>query len=489
VTSYLTNASSTAIPITPVAAEGFKTWLTGQPARLQAWVKSTDFDGAAGSVSLVTGKSGALDRVLLGIGAPRRPGASVFDLGAGEAPSNLTWRYAGLPSRLPPGTYRIDAKLSPEEATKAALGWALACYAFTRYRKKKQPSFPKLVWPQGCDTAHVERAAAAITMARDLITTPAADMGPAELADAAAAVAKTYKAKLRVVVGDDLLKQNYPAIHAVGRASARPPRLIDMTWGDAKAPKVTLVGKGVCFDTGGYDLKPSSGMKLMKKDMAGAAQALALGRMIMAAGLPVRLRVLMPAVENMVDGNALRPLDIIATRKGISVEIGNTDAEGRLILCDALADAVEEKPALLFDFATLTGAARTALGPELPALFSNNTQLAQDLMRHAAAAEDPLWPMPLWRPYRDKLAGTKIADINNISEGPFAGAITAALYLQEFVPAEVPWAHLDFFGWNDSSKPGRPEGGETQGIRAIFRLIEERFGEGQKTGGRQSRDR
>jgi leucyl aminopeptidase len=220
--------------------------------------------------------------------------------------------------------------------------------------------------------------------------------------------------------------------------------------------------------------------------MAGAAQALALGRMIMAAGLPVRLRVLMPAVENMVDGNALRPLDIIATRKGISVEIGNTDAEGRLILCDAIADAVEEQPALLFDFATLTGAARVALGPELPALFSNNEKLAQDLLRHAAVEEDPLWLLPLWRPYRDKLAGTKIADINNISEGPFAGAITAALYLQEFVPGDIPWAHIDFMGWNDSTKPGRPEGGETQGIRAIFRLLEERFSGGRKTGGVKS---
>ncbi len=480
-TSHLTKPSSTAIPITPVATDGFKTWLARQPARLRAWVGAAGFDGSAGSVSLVAGPSGELERVLLGIGVPPRPSASLFALGAGGTPSGLTWRYAGLPSKLPPGAYRIDAELEPAEATKAALGWALGCYAFTRYRSKKPAQFPKLVWPAECDTAEVERTAAAVFMARELITTPAADMGPAELAAAAGAVAKAHKAKLRLVVGDDLLKQNYPAIHAVGRASARPPRLIDITWGDPKAPKVTLVGKGVCFDTGGYDLKPSSGMKLMKKDMAGAAQALALGQMIMQADLPVRLRVLMPAVENMVDGNAIRPLDIIATRKGISVEIGNTDAEGRLILCDAIADAVEEQPALLFNFATLTGAARVALGPELPALFSNNEKLAQDLLRHAAVEEDPLWLLPLWRPYRDKLAGTKIADINNISEGPFAGAITAALYLQEFVPASIPWAHLDFMGWNDSTKPGRPEGGETQGIRAIFRLIEDRFGGGSKT--------
>jgi leucyl aminopeptidase len=476
VNTNFTKASSTAIPITPVSSDGLRSWLAKQPARLQAWVKSARFDGSAGSVSLVTGRSGALERVLLGTGAARPAVASVFAAGLGGAPSAVTWRYAGLPARLPLGTYRIDARLSADEATKAALGWALGCYAYTRYRKKA-PGFAKLVWPQGCDIAAVERTAAATSLARDLITTPASHMGPAELAVAAVTVAKTYRAKIRMVVGDDLLKQNYPAIHAVGRASAKAPRLIDITWGDAKAPKVTLIGKGVCFDTGGYDLKPSSGMKLMKKDMAGAAQALALGQMVMAANLPVRLRILMPAVENMVDGNAILPLDVIATRKGISVEIGNTDAEGRLILCDAIADAVAEEPAVMFDFATLTGAARTALGTEVPVLFSNDENLAQDLLRHGATAEDPMWPLPLWRPYRD-LLNSKTADINNISDGPYAGAITAALFLQEFVPANVPWAHLDFMGWTLSAKPGRPEGGEPQGMRAIFSLLEERFGKG-----------
>lgn len=474
VNSCFTKAARTAIPIMPVASDGFRSWLAAQPARLRAWVKSARFDGSAGSVSLMTGRSGELERVLLGIGEVRPAAASVFAAGMGGTPGTMTWRYAGLPARLPLGTYRIDGRLDPEEATKAAIGWALGCYAFTRYRKKP-PSFAKLVWPQGCDIAAVERTAAATVLARDLITTPAADMGPAELAAAAAAVAKTYRAKLRLVVGNDLLKQNYPAIHAVGRASARAPRLIDITWGAPKAPKVTLIGKGVCFDTGGYDLKTSAGMKLMKKDMAGAAQALALGQMVMAAKLPVRLRILMPAVENMVDGSAMRPLDVIATRKGISVEVGNTDAEGRLILCDAIADAVAEKPAVMFDFATLTGAARTALGTEVPVLFSNDQTLVQDLLRHGASAEDPLWPLPLWRPYRDMLK-SKTADINNISDGPYAGAITAALFLQEFVPAGVSWAHLDFMGWTLSSKPGRPEGGEPQGMRAIFSLLEERFG-------------
>ena len=467
-------AATAAIPITPVPAAGFRAWLAVQPARLQAWVKSARFDGSAGSLSLVTGRTGALERVLLGLGEDKPASASVFTAGLGGTSSDVTWRYAGLPTRLPLGTYRIDAKLSPAAATTAALGWALGCYAFTRYRKTK-PSFAKLVWPQGCDSAAVTRLAAATALARDLITTPASDMGPPELAAAAAVVAKAHGAKLRLVVGEDLIKQNYPAIHAVGRASERAPRLIDITWGDAKAPKVTLIGKGVCFDTGGYDIKPSSGMKLMKKDMAGAAQALALGQMVMDAKLPVRLRILLPAVENMIDGKAMRPLDIIATRKGISVEIGNTDAEGRLILCDAIADAVAEQPALMFDFATLTGAARTALGTDVPVLFSNNESLVLDLLRHGAAAEDPMWPLPLWRPYR-RMLDSKAAHINNISDGPYAGAITAALFLQEFVPASVPWAHLDFMGWNLSSKPGRPEGGEPQGMRAIFSLLQERFG-------------
>ena len=475
-TSYFSKANKTAIPITSVHSSGFRAWLAAQPVRLQAWVKTSRFDGSAGSVSLMSGRGGELERVLLGTGEDKPTVASVFAAGMGGVTSGLTWRYAGLPSRLPLGSYRIDDALDPEAATKAAIGWALGSYAFGRYRKKT-PSFAKLVWPQGCDMAAVERTVAATVLARDLITTPASDMGPGELATAAASVAKAYGAKLRLVVGEDLLKQNYPMIHAVGRASVRAPRLIDITWGDPKAPKVTLIGKGVCFDTGGYDLKPSSGMKLMKKDMAGAAQALALGQMVMDAKLPVRLRILMPAVENMVDGKAMRPLDIIATRKGISVEIGNTDAEGRLILCDAIADAVDEKPAVMFDFATLTGAARTALGTDVPVLFSNDEALVGDLMRHGALAEDPMWPLPLWRPYRAML-DSKAADINNISEGPYAGAITAALYLQEFVPAGVSWAHLDFMGWTLSAKPGRPEGGEPQGMRAIFSLLQERFGKG-----------
>jgi leucyl aminopeptidase len=288
-------------------------------------------------------------------------------------------------------------------------------------------------------------------------------------------VAKAAGAKCRVIVGDDLLAENFPTIHAVGRAAAQPPRLVDIVCGEPTAPKVTLVGKGVCFDTGGLDLKTASGMRLMKKDMAGAAIVLGLAQAIMDANLPVRLRVLLPLVENAVAGNAMHPMDIIRTRKGLTVEIGNTDAEGRLILCDALAEATTEKPALLIDMATLTGAARVALGPELAALFCNNEALSRGLLEAAQIEEDPMWRMPLWRPYR-KMIDSKIADLNNVSESPHAGAVTAALYLQEFVEPDIPWAHLDVMAWNPQSRPGRPEGAEATALRALYAHIAQRFG-------------
>jgi leucyl aminopeptidase len=332
-----------------------------------------------------------------------------------------------------------------------------------------------LVWPADADRGRVERLAAAVFLARDLANTPAGDLGPEELAGEAVGVAKAAGGRHRVIVGDDLLAENYPTIHAVGRASARLPRLVDIVWGDAAAPKVTLVGKGVCFDSGGLDLKTASGMRLMKKDMAGAAIVLGLAQAIMDAGLPVRLRVLLPCVENAVSGNAMRPLDIVRTRKGLTVEIGNTDAEGRLILCDALAEASTENPELLVDMATLTGAARVALGPELAALFCNDEELAQGLLEAAEAEEDPMWRMPLWRPYR-KMIDSKIADINNVSESPHAGAVIAALYLQEFVDPQIPWAHLDVMAWNPQSRPGRPEGAEATALRALYAHIAQRFG-------------
>jgi leucyl aminopeptidase len=376
---------------------------------------------------------------------------------------------------LPAGTWRLGDP-SPVSATDASVAIGLGTWRFERYKAKKGKPGPKIVWPDGADKARATAMIDSICLARDLITTPSSDMGPAELAEAARTLAKAHDAKIKVIVGDDLLKQNFPMIHAVGRASTRAPRLIDLTWGKDSDPKVTLVGKGVCFDTGGLDLKPATGMLNMKKDMGGAATMMAVAGMVMACKLPVRLRLLVPAVENSVSGNAFRPLDVVPTRKGINVEIGNTDAEGRLILCDALHEGASEKPTMMVDCATLTGAARVSLGTDLPALFCNNDALANGLIGSGTEVDDPMWRMPLWRPYR-RLLDSKVADINNVSGGTFGGAITAALYLQEFVPDDVPWAHFDMMAWNNTTRPGRPEGGEAQAARAIFATIEKRIGE------------
>jgi leucyl aminopeptidase len=447
------------VPLLALPKEGLPAWREGAPAAERDWVAATGFTAEGGNLAFVPDKKGGLGRVLIG-------------LGDGEA---AMWAVAGLSEQLPEGSYRIEALPPGGDPTRLALGWALGTYAFTRYRDKKKPGEARLVWPKKADRAEVERLAGAIFLARDLINTPASDLGPAELADAALKVAKDAGAKHRVITGDDLLAENYPTIHAVGRASSRAPRLVDITWGDPDAPKVTLVGKGVCFDSGGLDLKTASGMLNMKKDMGGAAIMLALAQAVMAAGIHVRLRVLLPLVENAVSGNAMRPRDIVKTRKGLTVEIGNTDAEGRLILCDALAEASTEKPELLVDAATLTGAARVALGPELPALFCNDDPLAAALLAAGTAEDDPLWRMPLWRGYRRNL-DSKIADINNVAEGGLAGAINAALYLQEFVAPGIPWAHLDVMAWNTRSRPGRPEGAEAQTLRALYAHIAERFG-------------
>jgi leucyl aminopeptidase len=446
------------VALTPVTKAGLADWLAAQSPAVASWVKAVGFTGEAGSTVFLPGPDGAVARVLAGVSA-------VDDL----------WAFAGLPASLPAGSYRIDAALDARAATRAALGWALGSYRFSRYRKPPEKGFATLVWPAEADRGEVERAATATWLVRDLVNTPACDMGPAELAQAAQDLAAEFDAAVEVIVGQDLLDRDYPAIHAVGRASPRAPRLVDLRWGNPDHPKVTIVGKGVCFDTGGLDLKPSSGMLMMKKDMGGAAHALALGRMIMMAGLPVRLRVLVPAVENVVSGDAFKPLDVLKTRKGLTVEVGNTDAEGRLILCDALAEADSEKPELLIDFATLTGAARVALGPDLPALMSNNDALANDLTEAGTAVDDPMWRLPLWAPYRKGL-DSKVADINNVTTNGFAGAITAGLFLQEFVSKETPWAHLDTYAWNGSARPGRPEGGEALGLRAAYAVIAKRFG-------------
>jgi leucyl aminopeptidase len=453
-----------AVPILPVSEEGFAVALARLDETERRWVEATHYLGEAGKFALLPDSGGRLKRVLIGV----RPGEEL-------------WALAALPDALPAlsdkgGAYALEGDSPPEAATRLALGWALGCYAFTRYRARDK-DWADLVWPKHADRGKVERLARGIALARDLINTPAEDLGPPELAEAAQALAARHGARYRVIVGDELLALNYPAIHMVGRAAAKAPRLIDFTWGDESAPKLTLVGKGVCFDTGGLDLKPAGGMRLMKKDMGGAATLLGLASAVMEAKLPVRLRVMVPAVENAVSANAFRPLDIIKTRKGMTVEVGNTDAEGRLILCDALFEACGEKPALLIDMATLTGAARTALGPELPALFANDDAVADELLRCGLAEADPLWRLPLWKPYRQMIV-SPIADLNNVSESGFAGAITAALYLDAFVTPGTPWLHIDTYAWNQKSRPGRPEGGEALGLRALYALIEHRFGRG-----------
>jgi len=452
------------LPIITLTKSDLAAWLKGAPAATRNWVNGNAFAAKPGEICIVPGRDGKPARVLAGIGNPG-------EIHGGDR-DNL-WHAAALPLRLPEGSYRLDPEPEVAAATRFAMGWALGSYGFTRYHPaRRRPA--ELVWPRQADRGHVERVARASDLVRDLVNTPAEDMGPAELARVAKDLAGELDLEIEITKGDALLKRNFPLVHAVGRASDRAPRLIDLRWGDAKNPLVAIIGKGVCFDTGGLDLKPESGMKLMKKDMGGGAHALGLARMIVEAKLPVRLRVLVPAVENSVSGNAFRPLDVIRSRKGITVEIGNTDAEGRLILADALTAAGEDKPVLIVDFATLTGAARVALGPDLPAMFCNDETLAAQLLRHAGAEADPFWRLPLWRPYRARL-DSKVADINNISDGPFAGSITAALFLQEFVTPGTPWVHFDIYAWNPASRPGRPEGAETQTLRAVFRTIAERL--------------
>jgi leucyl aminopeptidase len=396
----------------------------------------------------------------------------LFGLENADDASCDPFRPGQLPGLLPPGTYSFAN--NAHDPHLAMLAFALGSYRFARYKKSDQLTV-RLMPPTGVNVDDIIRMSDAATLARDLINTPANDMGPEELAEVAHELANRFGAKFSCIVGDDLKEQNFPLIHAVGRASPRAPRLIDFSWGDASHPKVTLVGKGVCFDTGGLDLKPSSAMLIMKKDMGGAANILALAQMVMSAKLEVRLRVLIPAVENSVAGNAFRPLDVFPSRKGRTVEIGNTDAEGRLVLADALALADEEAPDMLIDMGTLTGAARVALGPDLPPFYTNDETLAADVSRFAAQENDPLWRMPLWSAY-DKWLDSKVADINNAPANGFAGSITCALFLQRFVENAKSWLHVDIYGWTPTAKPGRPEGGECQAARAIYKLLSERYG-------------
>lgn len=459
-TQYLVEGGNDdAVPLVAVTPRTLDAWLAIQPEAQAAWIDAAGFDAEAGSLLAVPGGDGRPAMMLVGLDAERP-----------------MWSWAGAAARLPKGTYRV-ATGGPEPVAPevAALGWALGTYEFRRYKQKEGRGFATLQWPAGCDRGRVVRLAGATRLVRDLVNLPALDLGPAELAEAAAQTAAGGGADFREIVGDDLVAAGYPAIHAVGQGSPRAPRLIDITWGDAAAPKVTLVGKGVCFDTGGLDIKPPAAMKWMKKDMAGAAHVLGLAAAVMDAGLAVRLRVLIPAVENSVSGKALRPHDVIRTRKGLTAEIANTDAEGRLVLADALAEAASENPALIVDFATLTGAARVALGPDLPALFSNDDGLAEGLLREGQEVDDPLWRLPLFKPYRRHIDGN-VADLSNAPDSPYAGAITAALFLAEFVEPHIPWAHLDIMAWNAEGRPGRPEGGEAMGLRAAYGLLAERFG-------------
>jgi leucyl aminopeptidase len=432
----------------------------GEPldAPTRVFARAAGYEPRPGSHLLVPGANNKLGGVLFGIDNPK-------------AANNL-FLPGKLAELLPSGSYRFAN--APHDARLAAIAFALGSYRFTRYRKIDGKTL-RLEIPEGVDASEISRIVEAAFLARDLINTPANDMGPAELEKAAREVARRFDAKISVIVGDDLLARNFPLIHAVGRAAAGAPRLIDMTWGDRKAPTVTLVGKGVCFDSGGLDIKSDNAMLIMKKDMGGAANVLALAQMVMDAKLKIRLRVLIPAVENAISGSAMRPLDIYRSRKGITVEVGNTDAEGRLILADALALADEEAPELLIDMGTLTGAARVALGPELPPFYTDDEALAAKVAQHAAAENDPLWRLPLWRPYEAMLE-SKTADINNVSTSSFAGSITCALFMKRFVEAAKAWLHLDIYAWTPSAKPGRPEGGECQAARAMYALLKERYG-------------
>jgi len=435
----------------------FDNWLKGQPARIRGVLAAQDFKGEGFQLAIIPGERDDWS-VVLGV-------ANVAELSP--------WCLSRAAESLPEGSYRVAGR----GPGPAVLGWLLGQYVFDRYRKEKKGSGPRILLTD--EPARIDEnllLAEATFLVRDLVNIPAGDLGPAEIEAAALALADETGARVSVT-RDHALNEGYPMIAAVGAAAAhgREPRLIELEHGDQRHPRIAIIGKGVCFDSGGLDLKPASGMRLMKKDMGGAAHALALARLIIKSRLPVRLHMLIPAVENAVSGSAFRPGDILRSRKGLSVEIGNTDAEGRLILADALAKAAESGPELILDFATLTGAARVALGPDLPALFANDDALADEMLASGADVSDPLWRMPLWDGY-DEMLASDVADMGNMSEAPFAGAVTAALFLRRFVPEGTPWAHLDTFAWRPAGKPGRPKGGDALGLRAAWSTLKKRYG-------------
>ncbi|UTW48692.1 M17 family metallopeptidase [Bacterioplanoides sp. SCSIO 12839] len=441
------------IALTVLEKQDYSHWLENQPATIQSWLSAMNFSSGAQLLPAADGSAASAVFVC----------ESLDDFfAAGD-----------LSAQLPAGQYQIHNITDADALLAIAFAWGVGAYRFEKYKSNDKPQ-AQLVLADDDVLKAANDMVQAVRWTRDLINTPAGDMMPQHLAAATEEIAEQFGASVTQVIGDDLLSQNYPTIHAVGRASEHAPRLIDLRWGNPQAPKITLVGKGVCFDSGGLDLKPSAAMRLMKKDMGGAAQVLGLAYLIMSQQLPVHLRVLIPAVENAVSSNAFRPGDVITTRKGTTVEIDNTDAEGRLVLCDALTEAVTDQPEIIFDFATLTGACRVALGTELPGFFTNQLQLAGDLMQQGNKVTDPVWQLPLHKPYKDMLK-SDVADMTNSVPGPFGGAITAALYLEHFVD-ETPWVHFDVMAWNNRKLPGRPTGGEAMGIRAVFAYLQNRYG-------------
>lgn len=454
-------ASSKAVPIHVIEAKDLKPFLKKQDKLWAAWAKAQGFSAALGQILVLPDQNGNVAAVLAGWGNAQR-----------RARGRL--HMATIASKLPKGTYQIASGLKGAALTEAALAWLLAGYVFDRYTKKPLPE-ARLKAPKSVDAKAIIAQAEGDYLTRDLINTPTNDMGPDALEKAFRKLGKAHDAKVKVVKGDALLKQNFPMIHAVGRASDQAPRLLDMRWGKPKDPKVTLVGKGVCFDTGGLNIKPAGSMGLMKKDMGGSATVMGLAHMIMARGLRVRLRVLVPAVENSISAGAYRPQDVLTSRKGLSVEINNTDAEGRLVLADALALADEETPDLMICNATLTGAARVAMGPDVPPFFTDDDKLANAISKAAMANADPLWRLPFWEPY-EPMIEPDVADLDNAPKGGFAGAITAALFLRRFVDQTQSFVHLDLYGWTPSPKPGRTKGGACQSARAMLHMLEARYG-------------
>jgi len=454
------SSDADALPLHLIDADGFESWVTNQDAVVGAWLGTVGFCGVIGSTSLVPGPDGAPLMAVAGYGTAAQRARGRFALAASAA-------------SLPAGAYRLESDLSGDALEQECLGWLLSAYAFDRYRDQAG-SAAQLVAPEGVDAKRIEAIAAGEALTRDLINTPASDMGPDELEDAASGLATEFGASLEVIKGDDLLTKNFPMIHAVGRASTRAPRLIDMTWGST-GPKLTLVGKGVCFDTGGLNIKPGASMGLMKKDMGGSATVLGLARMIMALDLPVQLRVLIPAVENSISGNAFRPQDILTARDGKTVEINNTDAEGRLVLADALVYGAEGAPDLMLSMATLTGAARVAVGPDIAPFYSDDDAVAGAITAAAGRVGDPVWRMPFHDPY-EAMIEPGIADLDNAPKGGFAGSITAALFLRRFAGTEARYTHFDIYGWQPAAAPARAKGGVGQGARAVLDALPEVLG-------------